>query len=83
MRVYDTSENLVGSEQTCTGKDNDWRYLNFGLLGNLDMSDTNVNFYWDAIVADWTDATYPLLGWETAEGGIVQHSFYYNRRRRI
>ena len=82
LRVYDTSENLVGSEQTCTGKNNNWRYLNFGLLGVLDMSDTNVNFYWDEIVVDWTAADYPLLGWESA-GGIVLHSSNYSRQRRI
>ncbi len=66
LRVYNTSETLIGSEQSCTGKSNNWQYFNFGILQAIPgMSDTNIKFYWDDIVMDWTDATYPLLGWES------------------
>ncbi len=74
IRVYDTSHNQVGSDGTVTAYNAAITTLDF--FGDVD--DNVTVQYLDEVVIDTTDATWPLLGWETAAGGIV-----VLRRRRM
>lgn len=70
LRVYDTTGTQVGSDDTCTANNSACNYLIVGAT-SVGARDENVNHDWDDFVADWTDATWPLLGWDTGGGATV------------
>lgn len=81
LRVYDTAGDEVDAATECsvTASDNANRYL----VWYTGAYDEDVNFFIDDVVVDYTDATYPLFGWETGGGGTVvpQIMTYYRRLR--
>lgn len=74
LRAYDTNHDQVGDDITVAGDNNDIEELT--LFG--DAEDVETVIYMDEVVMDKTDATFPLLGWESAPAGIV-----VLRRRRM
>ncbi len=74
LRVYDTNDNQVGSDSTVTAYNAAMSVVDF--FGGADDNPTAA--YLDEVVVDITDATWPLLGWETGAGDIV-----ILRRRRM
>lgn len=63
LRVFgtDASEVSAASSVTATANNNAAQYLR---LGNMSAGpDEDVANFFDDLVADWTDSTYPLLGW--------------------
>ncbi len=74
IRVYDTNHDQVGSDGTILSYDAAMSVVDF--FGGADDNPTAA--YLDEVVVDTTDATWPLLGWETSAGGIV-----VLRRRRM
>jgi hypothetical protein len=81
LRVYDTSAAQVGSDATVTGLDNVTNGFTFGKCGAGALTNS---FYFDDIVLDWTDATFPLLGWSVGGGAtskVPQLMAQYRRRR--
>ena len=79
LRVYNTSHAQVGAEiSVAVNANNNFRYLNI-----IGPASSSAVVYYDDIVIDWTDATYPLLGWETAAGGtnVSKYKKYYDYRR--
>jgi len=81
LNVYGTDTVLVDSvnETGGSGTTNDAI-----TLGIDTPTDQDLDFYFDDLVADWTDATFPLLGWETgaAAANIRPRIMYLNRKRR-
>lgn len=69
LRVYgtDTVEIDAATSVTCTANNNVCNYFAFGARGGA--TDEDIENWFDDIVIDWTDSTFPLLGWETAAGG--------------
>lgn len=67
LRVYDTAHSQVGVDVTTTARDFAIRHIGFGKINTI--SDGSSAGFMDNIVSDWTDATFPLLGWET--GGLT------------
>ena len=66
INVYTAAHNLVDTKNV-TGFDNGGiDSICFGVGGSYDQ---DVSIYFDDVVVDWTDATFPLLGW-TVGGGI-------------
>lgn len=57
-RVYSTVGAQVGNEFTVTGANQAWRY--WQIYGGNELADAGITFYWDNVLFDWTDATYPL-----------------------
>jgi len=77
FRVYDTSHNLVGSEQECDPlADANAGTIRIGATFG-DTNQSGAYSYLDGIVIDKTDATFPLLGWETAAGGGGKPTYAY------
>ena len=68
INVYGTNEALVGTDSV-VGRDT--ASCSALTLGTDTAVDQNIDFYVDDLVIDWTDATFPLLGWESAPAGIV------------
>lgn len=59
LRVYDTSSAQVGSEVNRTMSNRDSYGLEFGsVIGGA--RDNGGTFYYDDLIIDWTDATFPL-----------------------
>lgn len=68
LRVYDTSHNLVGSEVSVTSElALDIGQVNIG-YSSLDISG---HAYFDEVVIDYADGTFPLLGWSVGGGASV------------
>ena len=82
VRVYDTSFAQVGADVTCTGNDN---AINALTLGGAPGDPTATSIYFDEYVADWTDATFPLLGWDSGISGtsVPVKSNFYRRMRAV
>lgn len=57
MRVYNSSGSLVGTEVNGTAGNFDLKFIQFGRRVG---GDTAVYLYYDDLVMDWTDATFPL-----------------------
>jgi hypothetical protein len=71
LRIYDTAGAEVDAANVCnvTASNNACQYLFWGaIVTGADEAFVN---YFDDLVVDWTDATFPLLGWEAAGGGAV------------
>jgi hypothetical protein len=83
MRAYNEDHDQVGNEVTVTGEDKTCQYLFFGNVTAPAWDDTGLNIDWDDLVIDYTDATFPLLGWETGgeppAGGITTQAAAYLR----
>jgi len=80
FRVYDTAHAQVGSEMSYAMPNTEFGHFQLG----SSIAFTNASIvYFDAFVVDTTDATYPLLGWETAAGGtnVSKYKKYYDYRR--
>ena len=60
-RVYDATNALVGTQQSFTAPD----YAVDNILFGSWAADFSCIIYFDDLVIDRTDATFPLLGWET------------------
>lgn len=59
ISVYDTTGTLVGTEVAGTAANQDTRFISLG-RGLNETADNSILVYWDDLVLDWTDATYPL-----------------------
>jgi len=59
ISVYDTTRTLVKTEVTGTAANQDTRFISLG-RGLNETADNSILVYWDDLVLDWTDATYPL-----------------------
>lgn len=59
-RAYDTNLVQVGQEITDTGHNSNPRYLHVP-SDAVETTESTVKFFYDDIMIDWTDATYPLL----------------------
>jgi len=66
MNVYGTDTVLVDSVTVTGGSGATNDAITLGTDTPLDL---DLDFYFDDLVADWTDATFPLLGWDV--GGAV------------
>jgi hypothetical protein len=69
LSVYDTSENLVGEEKSFAMGDYTVGYTVFQ-LGAYGATAWSCKTYWDGYVIDKTDASYPLLGWESGGSAL-------------
>jgi hypothetical protein len=66
VKIYDTSHNLLDT-LTCTCSNDTVVFVIFGLLNSKYEA---ANIYFDEVVIDYADATFPLLGWD-ADGGLT------------
>jgi len=68
LRVYNTSgaEVDAGTSVTATANNGVCQYFYLGFTGT--PTDEEGVIYYDDFVADWADATFPLLGWTVAGG---------------
>lgn len=57
-RVYSVMDAQVGDEFTATGANQAMRY--WQIFGSAEAVDSGITLYWDNLIIDWTDATYPL-----------------------
>lgn len=67
LRVYAADESEVDSGTSVTVTANDVAVSHI-FLGTNSVTAVSGTLYYDDFVADWTDATYPLLGWSAAGG---------------
>ena len=67
-RVYSESYELVWSSTQSTGGTGN---IAIWFLGTFDGSSINSAIYYDSFIMDSTDATFPLLGWESGGGPLV------------
>lgn len=61
LSVYtdDTGATQVGATKTITSANFDWQYIRWGAVGAYGVATTA---YFDNLLIDWTDATFPLVG---------------------
>ena len=62
LRIYDTAQTQVGSDIEITG--NNTANCDALYIGTDAPGDQDINYYYDDLVIDYTDATFPLLGWD-------------------
>ncbi|MDD5391100.1 MAG: hypothetical protein PHD37_17315 [Gallionellaceae bacterium] len=80
FRVYDAAHSQVGNDLTVEAPDLTCQIVT---IGSDSEGATSASYsYIDDIVVDYTDGTFPLLGWEVGGGGsIVPQAMYYRRLR--